>query len=635
LFDPCDLTPAGCRFMMRVVWISTWCAVVLAAVTLAQHGPESVVSGTKHFEKTVIVSGLADPWEVTWGPDDRLWVTERSGRRITRIDVATGERHVAVTLEEASVPGGQDGVLGMALHPELLRGSGQDYVYVAYTYVDRDRPPDPRVTDPASPYRHLYGKVVRLRYDAASGTLGNPVDLLTGLPASNDHNGLRLAIAADRTLHTTIGDMGNGQFGHVCHPIQSQRLPTREEIARHDYSAYEGKTLRMDLDGSIPADNPELAGVVSHVYTYGHRNPQGLAFGPDGTLYATDHGPKTDDEVNVLRAGGNYGWPLVAGMRDDKGYEYARWFESTTPCPGLTFSDLEIPPSVPRDPERTFRPPIVEPIATLFTVVTGFNFQDPACKGVHFICWPTVGLSSLAYYGGRGETGIPGWDSVLLLTTLKRGSLYVLPLDATRQQAAGPIHRYLQSENRYRDVAMHRDGRTLYIATDSGGLVEALGGGSTSNLENRGAILAFRYLGEGRATEAPPRTTRTEPGETRPAREPELTGAGVPPTFTARQAAAGRLMYDSHCAVCHGTTLTNGTFGTPLAGEYFRWRWSGRSVAALYDKSRDTMPPARPASLADEAYAGILAYIFEVNGIPAGAAELPPGGDALARMRIP
>jgi PQQ-dependent dehydrogenase (s-GDH family) len=459
--------------MTRVLWASAWCAVI-SALTLAQYGPESAVRGTKRFDRSVVVSGLANPWELTWGPDGMLWVTERSGRRVTRVDPATGERRVAVTLEEASAPGGQDGVLGMALHPELLGGTGHDYVYVAYTYVDEGRPPDPRVSDPKSPYRHLYGKIVRLRYDAAAGTLGDPVDLITGLPSSNDHNAMRLAIGPDRTLHATIGDQGNGQFGHFCHPIQSQRLPTREEIARRDYAAYEGKTLRLNLDGSIPADNPELSGVVSHVYTYGHRNPQGITFGPDGTLYTTDHGPKTDDEVNVLTAGGNYGWPHVAGMRDDKAYEYARWFESTVPCPALEFSDHQVPPSVPRDPEWMFRAPLVEPIATLFTVPTGFNFQDPVCKGVHFICWPTVGLSSVAYYGGR-DAGIPGWDSVLLLTTLKRGSLYVLPLDASRRKAGGPISRYLQTENRYRDVAVHPDGRTLYVATDSGGLVEARG----------------------------------------------------------------------------------------------------------------------------------------------------------------
>jgi cytochrome c5 len=218
---------------------------------------------------------------------------------------------------------------------------------------------------------------------------------------------------------------------------------------------------------------------------------------------------------------------------------------------------------------------------------------------------------------------------VLLLTTLKRGSLYVLPLDTSRTKVGGPIQRYLQAENRYRDVAVHPDGHTIYVATDSGGLVEARGGGSTSNLEDRGAILAFRYVGEERATGAPVRTTRAEGRETPPA--PVMSEPGVPPTFTPRQAAAGRTTYNSYCAVCHGSTLTNGTFGTPLAGEYFRSRWSGRSVAALYEKSRSTMPPASPGSLTDTAYAEVLAHILEAGG----DTELPAGGNSLAHMRIP
>jgi PQQ-dependent dehydrogenase (s-GDH family) len=622
--------------MMGWSW-ALWCAVMLSALAWAQYPPQSAVRGTARFDKSVIVSGLANPWELAWGPDDRLWVTERSGRRITRVHPATGERRVALTLGDASATGGQDGVLGMALHPELLRGTGNDYVYVAYTYVDRSRAPDPRVADPASPFRYLYGKIVRFRYAAATGTLGDPVELLAGLPASDDHNALRLAFGPDGTLHATLGDQGNGQFAHFCHAIESQRLPSREEIARRDYTAYQGKTLRMNLDGSIPADNPELAGAVSHVYTYGHRNPQGITLGADGTLYTTDHGPKTDDEVNVLTKGGNYGWPHVAGLRDDQGYQYARWSEATTPCATLTFSDYEVPPSVPRERESEFRAPMVEPIATLFTVPTGFNFQDPACKGVHFICWPTVGLSGITYYAGRGDAAIPGWEGSLVLTTLKRGSLYVLPLDASRRKAGRPIRRYLQSQNRYRDVAVHPEGRTIYVVTDSGGLVEGRGGGTTSDLEDRGAILAFRYIGEdaGTATEPTVPAAPVQPRDIAPPPEPLPPGTGVPPVFSASQAAAGRKAFESHCAVCHGTTLTNGTFGTPLAGEFFRSRWSGRSVAALFMKSRNTMPPAAPASLSDAAYADVVAYILEVNGAIAGTAELPAGGDRLTRMRIP
>ena len=151
-----------------------------------------------------------------------------------------------------------------------------------------------------------------------------------------------MKIGPDRKLYYTIGDQGNDQLGNYCIPIEAQRLPTQAEIQAKNYAAYVGKSLRLNLDGSIPNDNPEIAGVRSHVFTYGHRNPQGIDFGPDGTLYESEHGPKTDDEINILKAGANYGWPHVAGMKDGKAYEYARWAESTTPCAQIKFSDLAI-----------------------------------------------------------------------------------------------------------------------------------------------------------------------------------------------------------------------------------------------------------------------------------------------------
>lgn len=631
--------------MKRVPWTVLWCAIALSTFPLAQDGPETVVRETRRFEKTVVATGLEAPWEITWGPDGMLWVTERAGKRVTRVDPIAGDRRVAVTIDEVAAPGGSGGLLGMALHPELLRGTGNDHVYVAYTYEDRGLPADARFADPASPFRHLYAKVVRLRYQADTGALSDPTTILAGLPTGNDHSGMRLKFAPDGTLHLTVGDMGNNQLGNFCHPVQSQRLPTRDEVAQRDWSAYEGKTLRLSVEGAIPADNPALDGVVSHVYTYGHRNPQGLAFGPEGTLYATDHGPKTDDEVNVLVAGGNYGWPHVAGMRDDKAYEYARWADATTPCSSLRFSDLAIQPSVPRASESAFTESIVEPLATLFTVPTGFNFEDPACGGVHFLCWPTVAASSVEYYGGRGGAGIPGWESVLLVTSLKRGSMYVIPLDASGRRAARPISREIHTENRYRDMALHPDGRTIFVATDMGGLVESRAGGVTKELQDRGAILAFTYVGMGDGTPArAPGVTSSAPeapgdtgrGVAVPPVAPRMpAGTGTSPTFTRQQVASGKVAYDGYCAVCHGSTLTNGTFGTPLAGEYFTRQWGGRSVAALYEKSRSTMPPALPASLPASTYADILAYVLEVNGAAFGEVALPSDVDSLAVMRIP
>jgi PQQ-dependent dehydrogenase (s-GDH family) len=575
----------------------------------AQDGPESVLRGTKQFRRSVLVSGLAGPWELTWGPDAMLWVTERTGKRITRIDPAAGRMSVAVTIDEVSAPGGQDGLLGLALHPELLQDNGHNFVYAAYTYLDRKKGPVPFVAGPKNPYRYLYGKIVRFEYDKSKGTLAHPLVLIDGLPAGNDHVSGRLKFGPDRKLYFTVGDGGHNQLGNYCLPIEAQRLPTEAEIQHKLYSAYVGKSLRLNLDGSIPADNPKLAGVVSHVYTYGHRNMQGIDFAPDGTLYASEQGPKTDDEINILMAGKNYGWPHVAGFQDNKAYEYARWSDATTACSQLTFSDIRIDPSVPRAPESAFKEPFVEPIATMFTVPTGYNFQDPVCKGVDFICWPTVAASSIEYYESKSN-GIPGWDKVLLVTTLKRGSLYVLPLTADGKKGGGRFSRYFQSENRYRDTAVSPDGRTIYIATDPGGLTEALAGGATGKMENPGAILSFTYVGEGAATPV------TQPRRVITQAKPVFAGggtAGVPPQFTASQAAAGKTSYNSNCAVCHGNTMANGTFGPPLAGQYFQNTWSGRTVRAFYDHAK-TMPPSAPGSLDSTTYSNIVAYILQVNG---------------------
>jgi PQQ-dependent dehydrogenase (s-GDH family) len=576
-----------------------------------------------------VVSQLADPWEVTWGPDGKLWVTERRGKRVTRIDPVSGEKSVAITIGEVSAPGGQDGLLGMALHPELLKGTGKDFVYVAYTYVDESKGADPTVPDPKNPYRYLYTKIVRLTYSAAKGTLSDPVKLVDGFPAGNDHNAGRLKFGPDQKLYFTIGDQGNNQLGNFCLPIEAQRLPTQKEISEKHYAAYVGKSLRINLDGSIPADNPNLNGVVSHVFTYGHRNGQGIDFAPDGTLYTAEHGPKTDDEINILTKGNNYGWPNVAGLKDNKAYEYARWAESTAPCSAIRFSDLAIHPSVPREPESAFQKPFVEPIATMFTVPTGYNFQDPACKGVDYICWPTVGVSGIEHYQSKG---IPGWDRVLLVTTLKRGSLYVLPLTPDGKAAAGPFWRYFRSENRYRDTAVSPDGKTIYVATDFRGLAESATGGVTTKMQDPGAILAFTYTGEDSGTETPEPRTVSDAKEPSSA-VPVIVG-GIAPQFTAAQAAAGKTAYNASCAVCHGNTLTNGTMGTPLAGQYFQKMWTGRSVRAFYDRAYKTMPPAAPASLAANVYANIVAYILEVNGFKPGDTQLAAGNATLEKMVI-
>ncbi len=449
----------------------------------AQETPVPIEEGREQFSVEVVATELESPWEITWGPDDRLWVTERAGKRVTRVNPEDGAATTALTIDEVLV-GSQQGLLGMALHPELLQDTGNDYVYLAYTYnlgSDEEENIDRRT------------KISRYTYDAETQELGEPVELLTELPASVDHNAGRLVFGPDNTLYYSIGDQGNNQFGLFQEPIRSQELPTAEQVEAEEWGLYVGKILRLNLDGSIPEDNPEIDGVRSHIYTYGHRNPQALAFGPDGTLYSAEHGPKSDDEVNILQAGMNYGWPNVSGYQDDQAYVYANWSEAEETEEELTFSDYEIPDAVPQQMESEFdHPDLVEPIQTFFTVDDDYDFAAVA-GDCGYICWPTVAPGSIAHYSAQ-DGGIEAWDNSLLLPTLKHGSVYRIALAEDGQSVTGEPVRYFNTENRYRDLALNPDGTTVYIATDSEGLAAALGeAGFTAELENPGSILAFSY----------------------------------------------------------------------------------------------------------------------------------------------
>jgi len=620
------------------LFVSLGLALVMLVPSLpvvAQDLPSSVVPGKQQFDENVLVTGLQNPWEITWGPDNFLWVTERTGGRIVRIDPKDGTKTTAIEIKEAYAPGGQDGILGLALHPDLLKGKGHDYVFTAYTYTDKARGPRATVTDENSSYRYLYTKIVRLTYDKATGTLGDSKTLIEGLPASSDHNSGRMKIGPDGKLYYTIGDGGNDQLGNWCIPIQAQRLPTADEVKAKNWFAYQGKSLRLNLDGSIPRDNPVIKGVRSHIFTYGHRNMQGIDFAPNGTLYASEQGPKTDDEINILVPGGNYGWPHVAGFRDDKAYQYARWADATTPCKQLTFSDLKIDPSVPREDESSWKEPMQNPIATMFTVPSDWNFADAKCKGIDFVCWPTVAASSIEVYEPKKGAGIPGWENSLIVTTLKRGSIYRIPLAADGKTLRGPIERYFQSENRFRDTAFSPDKKTMYVATDNGGLAESLSGGTTTTMQNPGSILVFTYKGDGAAAStdaaksAAPTTTAASTASAAPA------AATTPISFTTAQADRGKVAYGSNCVSCHGQNLISATYGTPLAGPYFAANWVGKSVGALYQHAHDRMPPPRPGSLSAGTYADIIAYVLQVNGLPTGATDLPADVGKLNAMTIP
>jgi PQQ-dependent dehydrogenase (s-GDH family) len=440
------------------------------------------------FAVRVVTTGLDQPFEVTWGPDGTLWVTERAGKRVTRVRPADGAKETALSLPDArGSENEQDGLLGMALHPGLLQAAGPDHVFLAYTYDESADPKAPR----------LRIRIRRYTFDRETRTLGRPLDLITGLPSSPDHEGGRLVFGPDGKLYYTIGDQGANQFARFCDPNRAQDLPTAAEVAARDWTRYQGKVLRLELDGSIPSDNPVLDGVRSHVYAYGLRNPQGLAFAPDGRLYGTDHGPKTDDEVNRIEAGQNYGWPHVAGYQDDKAYTYANWSASAgTPCASLTYSLFRIPRTVPQQKESEWKGRFRRPLRTFFTVAGDHDFRAPACAegGMFFLCWPTIAPSSATVYAAHAG-GIPGWGDSLLVTSLKHGALYRVPLGPADGPAAGEVPVLFRTTNRYRDLALGPDHRTLYVLTDSAGFTRTAAGGATPVLRDRGAILEFRYEG--------------------------------------------------------------------------------------------------------------------------------------------
>ena len=436
---------------------------------------QTLGSTQQTFTSRVVATGLSAPWEVIWGPDDYLWITERTAGRVIRVNPTTGAIAPAVKIDEV-YPGTSwhEGLLGMALHPDLLKGSGRDYVYVTYTY---DADPGPALA------RRL--KVRRYTYSAASGTLVDPLEVITDLPAHDDHGGGRLVFGPDQKLYLSRGDGGSGWLANYCMANHAQDLPTAGQMAAKDWSAYWGKILRLNIDGSIPDDNPTLNGVKSHVFSYGHRNPQGLTFGPTGLLYESEHGPGTDDEVNLIVSGANYGWPQVAGYRDDRSYVYAKWSESSNPlCAALKFDEFGAPPSVPRQKESEWTSVFQPPIRTFFTPDETFNARTGGSS--------TIAPSSLQMYSANA---IPGWANSLLLPGMTRGRVYRMKLSEDGKSVVGANEELFRTQNRYRDMAIGPDARTFYLVTDPEGLGRTtdLAGASTLTYANPGAILAFTY----------------------------------------------------------------------------------------------------------------------------------------------
>lgn len=440
-----------------------------------------------HFAQTPVTSGpnwtvsnltsnnaLNFPTEIIYGPDGFLWITERAGRKVVRVNKTSGAITTMIDLSgQVYQTAGQDGLLGMAIHPALYTNvatTTNNYVFIAYTYN--------------SSGRRL--RISRFTFNNATKTLGSEVTLLQGMPASNDHNSGRLIFGPDLKLYYTFGDQGSNQFGNACLPILAQNLPT----STSDYANYPGKILRINTDGTIPSDNPTLAGIKSHVYSYGHRNPQGLVFAQDGTLYSSEHGAKVDDELNIIVPAKNYGWPQIAGYFDNMAYAYCNW-SSAAVCDAAAFSDngcaAGVTPiteyqSYPDGTPSNFMSPIGTYNSTTNTNPTG-----------GFLTWPTVAPASIDIYE---LNKIPNWGRSLLIPTLKKGTIYRAKLAPDGNSVVGDTYEIFHSSNdRYRDVALDPDGITFYAITDNSGSTSGPSGTTAVTIVNPGVIVKIQYTG--------------------------------------------------------------------------------------------------------------------------------------------
>jgi len=324
--------------------------------------------GSVTIKDSVIVQGLNFPWEILWGPDNFIWMTERGGK-VSRVNPATGSVSLLHTITEV-VSNGEGGLLGMVLHPDF---AVTPHVFVAYNYN-------------SGGYKE---KVVRFTFTGTS--LINPVTVIENISASSIHNGCRLLITPDLKLFITTGDASN------------QALPQNTAMVN-------GKILRLNLDGTIPSDNP-VAG--NPYWSFGHRNPQGLVFA-NNILYSSEHGPSSDDEINIIEKGRNYGWPNVPGF-----------------CDAGT--------------EQTF--------------CTANNVREP------LKAWtPTIAVCGLDFYNNNL---IPQWKNSLLMVALKESRLYQLQLNAAHTSITSTTEFFAGTYGRMRDVCISPSGK-VYICTSNG-----------------------------------------------------------------------------------------------------------------------------------------------------------------------
>jgi len=451
---------------------------------------QNIVAGRMNevFSKTILSStGLSNPWEITYGPDDSLWVTDAKTYLVYKVGtVSPYNKRVILDLSETGPnfptlrrtfnssqnPWPQGGLAGMALHPDFNASTPKKFVYVAYV----------RKYDSASVTTNggyfFKNSIVRFTYNPANGLLENPAVLCDTLPGSSDHNSQRMIIAPVNGVNYLFygsGDMGAGQLSSAKRVNHAQ-----------DIDFYQGKILRFNLetdgDGGlydpwIPNGNPYNGSNQSAVWAVGIRNNQGFAYDSvRNILYGASHGPYSDDEVNIIEPSRNYGHPFVIGYAADHNYDGSSAGKYPASASSLAVITDEVAAatligSSYKDPLLAGYPTTKSNISTIWTTGPGNN------------TWPSEAWSGLGLYN---YSAIPGWKNSLLMAGLKWGRIIRTRLDNTGM-ATLPNGNMTDTvvnfdgSPRYRDMAFGPNGKDIYFVMESGTSGASPAGTGTNN----------------------------------------------------------------------------------------------------------------------------------------------------------
>lgn len=242
---------------------------ILAIAGLISLFLEPAPKTTPQGETTVLAQNLEVPWAMDFLPNGTMIFTERLGRVNLLLDNGTVKKVADINVSHVT----ESGLLGIAVDPNFTQNR---YIYLYYTHD---------------------GGVNRISRFVLNESLSNETVLLDNIPGGAIHNGGRLKFGPDGKLYATTGESG------------------QQDLAQN-INSNGGKILRLNPDGTVPSDNP----FGNYVYSYGHRDPQGLTWSPNGILYSSEHGSNMNDEINIINKGGNYGWPIVQGNENQSGY---------------------------------------------------------------------------------------------------------------------------------------------------------------------------------------------------------------------------------------------------------------------------------------------------------------------------